>query len=151
MKKFITLGFATLLVGCENPSLERGLDNLRSTLSDLEAQILNVDAETITNQLNAMSAQVSELEDQNAEVVEVYNQLLSDLSNTKEKLQEISYDGFLSNVDEVKEKLEEVKEKIRQLDLDGDSIMNYFDECPETAEGAEVDPFGCSEEQKTEG
>ena len=157
MKKFIIAVISFLVVGCTNPSMERGLDGLEAALAELEASLLALDIDKMSADLIEMNDIVAQLTVEQEEANEAAAQALLDIQD------------ILTNLNAIKVKLEnaitkdqiaslaaqfaEVNEKVQLLvflaDYDYDGVMNGLDQCPDTpiTEINDVNGVGCSPSQ----
>ena len=156
MKKFITLGFATLLVGCVNPSLEDGFESLSQNLSELEASLTPIvesitsDMEEIEASMVDIQANVDSITDSQTGALATIAEITAGLERVKENLSEAATAG---QVAELAAAVEEFGEGVDMLvfiaDYDYDGVMNGLDQCPDTplSEINEVNGVGCSSTQ----
>ena len=157
MKKLLFAVIGFILIGCTNPSMERGLDGLEAALAELEASLLAVDIDKMSADLIEMNDIVAQLTVEQEEANEAAAQALLDIQD------------ILTNLNAIKVKLEnaitkdqiaslaaqfaEVNEKVQLLvflaDYDYDGVMNGLDQCPDTpiTQISSVDANGCSPEQ----
>ena len=157
MKKLITLSFAALLIGCENPSMERGLESLNASLAELEASFIALNLEQIEADLLAMNDQVEDMIVDAEEANQVFEEalvqvegILASLANVREKLEESATEEQLQAIGV---KVAQITEGIDRLvflaDYDHDGVINGLDECPDTpiTEINNVNEVGCSPSQ----
>ena len=154
MKKFIIAVISFLVVGCTNPSMERGLEGLEAALAELEASFLAIDVEQMSADLISMNEQVAQMIVDQEEAQEAIDsavaqiqQILASLSAIKEKLE-----GALTKdqVAALAASFAEIREKVELLvalaDYDYDGVINAIDQCPDTpiTEINNVDATGCT-------
>lgn len=153
MKKlFAVIGF--VMIGCSNPSMEEGLENLREQLTALEVELAQIDIDQITSDLETMNAQATQaLVD-----LEEHNQALADalvkMQELRERLAEVQAildeAATVEQVQAIREQVAEVADGIAMLvflaDYDHDGVMNGLDQCPDTpiTEINNVDAVGCT-------
>jgi len=157
MKKLLFAVIGFILIGCTNPSMERGLDGLEAALAELEASLLALDIDKMSADLIEMNDIVAQLTVEQEEANEAAAQALLDIQD------------ILTNLNAIKVKLEnaitkdqiaslaaqfaEVNEKVQLLvflaDYDYDGVMNGLDQCPDTpiTQINSVNENGCSPEQ----
>ena len=154
MKKFIIAVISFLVVGCANPSMERGLEGLEAALAELEASFLAIDVEKMSADLVEMNDIVAQLTVEQEAANEAAAQALLDIQD------------ILATLAIIKENLENaltkdqvaalaaqfaiVNDKVQQLvflaDYDYDGVINGLDQCPDTpiTEINNVDAVGCA-------
>ena len=153
MKKlFAVIGF--VMIGCANPSMEEGLDNLQEQLTALEAELAQIDIDQMTSDLETMNAQATQaLAD-----LEEHNQALADalvkMQELRERLAEVQAildeAATVEQVQALRDKIADVADGIAMLvflaDYDHDGVMNGLDQCPDTpiTEINNVDAVGCT-------
>ena len=156
MKKFILLSFAALLIGCENPSMERGFESLTDSLNSLESDLSSI-VESITSDLQSMNETVDVLLANAAAMQETKEEILIATEDLALTLSEIQEDFENANTEEtlslIGDKLESVNDDLGFLifvsDYDLDGVINGLDQCPDTpiTEINEVNNNGCSPSQ----
>ena len=154
MKKFIIAVISFLVVGCANPSMERGLEGLEAALAELEASFLAIDVDQMSADLISMNEQVAQMIIEQEEAQEAINsavaqvqQILASLAEIKVKLE-----GALTKaqVAALAASFAEIREKVELLvalaDYDYDGVINAIDQCPDTpiTEINNVDATGCT-------
>lgn len=153
MKKlFAVIGF--VMIGCANPSMEEGLENLQEQLTALEAELAQIDIDQMTSDLETMNAQATQaLVD-----LEEHNQALADalvkMQELRERLAEVQAildeAATVEQVQAIRDKIADVADGIAMLvflaDYDHDGVMNGLDQCPDTpiTEINNVDAVGCT-------
>ena len=154
MKKvlFAVIGF--VMVGCTNPSMEEGLDDLRAQLAALEAEIVAADIAGMEADVAAMTIQVEEAIESAESTNESLEEALVTMADIKERLAALltllDAAATDSQIAEIKVKLEQISEGIALLvfvaDYDYDGVMNGLDQCPDTpiTEINNVDNTGCT-------
>ena len=157
MKKLLFAVIGFVMIGCTNPSMEEGLANLQEQLTELEAELAQVDIDQMVSDLEAMNAQATEaLAD-----MEIVNQDLEDalvkMQELRERLAEVQAildeAATVEQVQALRDKVAEVSEGIAMLvfvaDYDYDGVMNGLDQCPDTpiTEINDVNGVGCSPSQ----
>jgi uncharacterized protein (DUF1501 family) len=157
MKKILFAVIGFVMVGCSNPSMERGLEELERNLAELEAQVVAADIDGMLADLEAMNAMAT--------------QALADMEETNANLEAalVTVEGIIASLAEVQTALDnavtkeqvaalaaqvnEVSEGIAMLvfiaDYDYDGVMNGLDQCPDTpiTEINDVNGVGCSPSQ----
>ena len=154
MKKFIIAVISFTILGCTNPSMERGLEGLEAALAELEASFLAIDVEKMSADLVEMNDIVAQLTVEQEAANEAAAQALLDIQD------------ILATLAIIKENLENaltkdqvaalaaqfaiVNDKVQQLvflaDYDYDGVINGLDQCPDTpiTEINNVDAVGCA-------
>ena len=151
MKKLIAVIVVLFLTSCENKSITEGLASLNESLTLLEAELASIDINATIAQLEDMQDTVAEMEQESIEVNALVDQVQTELIRLKAEVDEFDVTGTNEKLEELKAKLVKVKEGLNALTLllddDLDGIVNAYDACPDTEEGAEVDLNGCSDDQ----
>lgn len=151
MKKLIAVVVVLFLTSCENKSITEGLASLNESLTLLEAELASIDINATIAQLEDMQDTVAEMEQESIEVNALVDQVQTELIRLKAEVDEFDVTGTNEKLEELKAKLVKVKEGLNALTLllddDLDGIVNAYDACPDTEEGAEVDLNGCSDDQ----
>ena len=153
MKKLIAVVVVLFLTSCENKSITEGLASLNESLTLLEAELASIDINATIAQLEDMQDTVAEMEQESIEVNALVDQVQTELIRLKAEVDEfdVTVTGTNEKLEELKDKLVKVKEGLIALTLllddDLDGIVNAYDACPDTEEGAEVDLNGCSDDQ----
>ena len=151
MKKLIAVVVVLFLTSCENKSITEGLASLNESLTLLEAELASIDINATIAQLEDMQDTVAEMELESIEVNALVDQVQTELIRLKAEVDEFDVTGTNEKLEELKAKLVKVKEGLNALTLllddDLDGIVNAYDACPDTEEGAEVDLNGCSDDQ----
>lgn len=151
MKKLIAVIVVLFLTSCENKSITEGLASLNESLTLLEAELASIDINATIAQLEDMQDTVAEMEQESIEVNALVDQVQTELIRLKAEVDEFDLTGTNEKLEELKAKLVKVKEGLNALTLllddDLDGIVNAYDACPDTEEGAEVDLNGCSDDQ----
>ena len=151
MKKLIAVVVVLFLTSCENKSITEGLASLNESLTLLEAELASIDINATIAQLEDMQDTVAEMEQESTEVNALVDQVQTELIRLKAEVDEFDVTGTNEKLEELKAKLVKVKEGLTALTLllddDLDGIVNAYDACPDTEEGAEVDLNGCSDDQ----
>tara|TARA_B100000683_G_scaffold245121_1_gene255854 strand:- start:681 stop:1172 length:492 start_codon:yes stop_codon:yes gene_type:complete len=154
MKKLIFAVIGFVLIGCTNPSMERGLEGLEAALAELEASFLAIDVEQMSADLIEMNDIVAQLTVEQEAANEAAAQALLDIQD------------ILATLAVIKENLENaltkdqvaalaaqfaiVNDKVQQLvflaDYDYDGVINGLDQCPDTpiTQINNVDAVGCA-------
>jgi len=154
MKKILFAVIGFVMVGCTNPSMEEGLDDLRAQLAALEAEIVAADIAGMEADVAAMTIQVEEAIESAESTNESLEEALVTMADIKERLAALQtlLDAAAtdSQIAEIKVKLEQISEGIALLvfvaDYDYDGVMNGLDQCPDTpiTEINNVDSTGCT-------
>ena len=154
MKKILFAVIGFVMVGCTNPSMEEGLDDLRAQLAALEAEIVAADIAGMEADVAAMTIQVEEAIESAESTNESLEEALVTMADIKERLAALQtlLDAAAtdSQIAEIKVKLEQISEGIALLvfvaDYDYDGVMNGLDQCPDTpiTEINKVDSTGCT-------
>ena len=151
MKKLIAVVVVLFLTSCENKSITEGLASLNESLTLLEAELASIDINATIAQLEDIQDTVAEMEQESTEVNALVDQVQTELIRLKAEVDEFDLTGTNEKLEELKAKLVKVKEGLNALTLllddDLDGIVNAYDACPDTEEGAEVDLNGCSDDQ----
>ena len=151
MKKLIAVVVVLFLTSCENKSITEGLASLNESLTLLEAELASIDINATIAQLEDMQDTVAEMEQESTEVNALVDQVQTELIRLKAEVDEFDVTGTNEKLEELKAKLVKVKEGLTALTLllddDLDGIVNAYDACPDTEEGAEVNLNGCSDDQ----
>ena len=177
MKK-VLLGLSlifTLMVSCENPSMERGFESLNAAVLELQAQFDALNVPQIISDLDALNLQVGEMIvdieqyiiDQELAIAEFNAQvealnarleaLLVQIQGVTELVNGIEVQsGGLATTQQMQDLLSQVEEfgagvdiLVARADYDYDGVVNALDKCPDTpiAEINDVDVDGCSPSQ----
>lgn len=161
MKKFIltvitlvSMGFVT---SCENPSMERGLENLNASLAELEASFVALDIEQMQADLIAMNEMAADMvvtAEENRVALEealiTVAGILEGLENVRISLEEAA---TVEQVQNIRAQVDELSEGIQMLvfiaDYDYDGVMNGLDQCPDTplTDINNVNGVGCAPDQ----
>ena len=157
MKKAIIAVISFVMVGCANPSLERGFESLSESLAELEASFVALDIEQMQADLiamNEMAAGMVVTAEENRVALEealvTVASILEGLENVRVSLEEAA---TVEQVQILRDKVAQISEGIAQLvflaDYDYDGVINGLDQCPDTPieEINEVDGNGCSPSQ----
>jgi peptidoglycan hydrolase CwlO-like protein len=151
MKKLIAVIAVLFFTSCENKSIEEGLANLNKALTQLEADFAAIDINATLAELDRITSTVEEMEQENAQVNELINQVREELTNLKLQIDEFDMSGTNEKLVELKEKLVKAREALDLLsllmDFDLDGVVNAYDLCPDTPPGAQVNLDGCAEGQ----
>lgn len=154
MKKILFAVIGFIMIGCTNPSMEEGLDDLRTQLAALEAEIVAADIAGMEADIAAMTLQVEEAIVTAESTNESLEEALATMADIQVRLAALQslLDAAAtdSQIAEIKIKLEKISEGIAMLvfvaDYDYDGVMNGLDECPDTpiTEINNVDAVGCT-------
>lgn len=151
MKKLIAVIVVLFLTSCENKTITEGLASLNESLTLLEAELASIDINATIAQLEDIQDTVAEMQQESTEVNALVDQVQTELIGLKAEVDEFDVTGTNEKLEELKDKLVKVKEGLIALTLllddDLDGIVNAYDACPDTEEGAEVDLNGCSDDQ----
>ena len=151
MKKLIAVIVVLFLTSCENKSITEGLASLNESLTLLEAELASIDINATIAQLEDIQDTVAEMQQESTEVNALVDQVQTELIRLKAEVDEFDVTGTNEKLEELKANLVKVKEGLNALTLllddDLDGIVNAYDACPDTEEGAEVDLNGCSDDQ----
>jgi chromosome segregation ATPase len=151
MKKLIAVIVVLFLTSCENKSITEGLASLNESLTLLEAELASIDINATIAQLEDIQDTVAEMQQESTEVNALVDQVQTELIRLKAEVDEFDVTGTNEKLEELKDKLVKVKEGLIALTLllddDLDGIVNAYDACPDTEEGAEVNLNGCSDDQ----
>lgn len=157
MKKILFAVIGSVMIGCTNPSVEEGLDNLSAKLAALEAELVAVDVASMIADLETMTTQVEQaqidVDKSNAAIEEA----LGTIATIRERLAAVQIildeAATVEQVQALKDKVAEISEGISMLvfidDYDYDGVMNGLDQCPDTpiTEIDDVNGVGCSPSQ----
>lgn len=173
MKK-VLLGLSlifTLMVSCENPSMERGFESLNAAVLELQAQFDALNIPQIIADLDTLNLQVGEMivdveayskqvEEFNAQVLELQTRLeamLIQVQGITETVNGMTITaGGLATTQQMQDLLSQVEEfgagvdiLVARADYDYDGVVNALDKCPDTpiTEINDVDTDGCSPSQ----
>ena len=173
MKK-VLLGLSlifTLMVSCENPSMERGFESLNAAVLELQAQFDELNIPQIIADLDALNLQVGEMivdveeyskqvEEFNAHVLELQARLEAMLIQVQGITETVNgmtvTTGGLATTQQMQDLLSQVEEfgagvdiLVAIADYDYDGVVNALDKCPDTplSEINDVDTDGCSPSQ----
>lgn len=154
MKNLIIAVIGFIMVGCGNPSMERGLETLRENLAELEAQVVALNIEGMQADLNAMNDMAEDvlatLNETNAEM-EANLQRVAEIQAalvqiTIELESAVTKDQVAALAEQVNELSEGITMLVFIADYDYDGVMNGLDQCPDTpiTEINNVDAVGCT-------
>ena len=153
MKKLIAV-ISVLVIGCTNPSMERGLEGLNAALAELEASFIALDIEQMEADLIAMNDQVADMivdaEEANQAMEDALIQIEGILASLEEVRVNLENAGTAEQIAALGESFAEIREKVELLvfiaDYDYDGVMNGLDQCPDTpiTEINNVDNTGCT-------
>ena len=171
MKKILlSIGFI-LLVGCANPSMERGLESLNNSLSELEIAIDGLGIDTMISDLDTMNIAVGQMivdideyskqmEEFNQQVLEIHARLeamLVQVAGITEVVDGMTVtSGGLATSQQMQDLLSQLQEfqdgvdmLVFAADYDYDGVINGLDKCADTPidEINNVDTDGCSPSQ----
>lgn len=154
MKKFIIAVISFLVVGCTNPSMERGLEGLNAALAELEASFIALDIEQMEADLIAMNDQVADMivdaEEANQAMEDALIQIEGILASLEEVRVNLENAATAEQIAALGESFAEIREKVELLvalaDYDYDGVINAIDQCPDTpiTEINNVDATGCT-------
>ena len=157
MKKILFAVIGFIMIGCTNPSMEEGLDDLRAKLAEIEAEIVAADIAGMEADVAAMTIKVQEATATAEATNESLEEALIKMSEIKESLAELQVALDLAATEEqiadIKVKVAQISEGIALLvfraDYDYDGVMNGLDQCPDTpiTEINDVNGVGCSPSQ----
>ena len=154
MKKILFAVIGSILIGCTNPSMERGLENLNASLAELEASFVALDIEQMQADLIAMNEMATSMvvtAEENRIAMEealiTVASILEGLENVRISLEEAA---TVEQVQILRDKVAQISEGIARLvflaDYDYDGVINGLDQCPDTpiTEINNVDNTGCT-------
>ena len=152
MKKFISLSFATLLIGCVNPSLRDGLNSLDIALAELAEAIENLNIPQMVADLESMNAMAEDMIVSAEEAQGEFDAALNDLAYVNAMLDEMVADSAnwatSEQMQELLDQAEQFNHDVETLtlaaDYDLDGVINAMDKCPDTKLGLTVDSDGCA-------
>lgn len=152
MKKLIALSFATLLIGCVNPSLRDGLNSLDIALADLAEAIENLNIPQMQADLESMNAMAEDMIVSAEEAQGALETALDDISNIEVMLEEAyeisltlaTTEQMSALASQTAEFAADVETLVLAADYDHDGVINAMDKCPDTKLGLTVDSDGCA-------
>lgn len=161
MKKTIIAVISFVMVGCANPSLERGFESLSESLAELDAAFIALDIEQMQNDIataqdavdqmtldmEATEAMLQEMADNLAWGDDFDTTVLGQLTameqivlNITVRLQEtlVTVENMATSeqIQGLLAQVQDANDKVKQLvflaDYDYDGVMNGLDQCPDT-------------------
>lgn len=156
MKKLITLSFAALLIGCVNPSMEEGFENLRERLAEVEAELtpivngIQADMAEITATVAEITATMDDMADNTTGALATIAEINATLDNIGVELEKkLTKEQLAAFAEQVEDLAADIDMLVFLADYDYDGVMNGLDQCPDTPimEIADVNANGCSPSQ----
>ena len=161
MKKAIIAVISFVMVGCANPSLERGFESLSESLAELDAAFIALDIEQMQNDIanaqDAVDQMTLDMEATDAMLQEMADNLAwgddfdttilgqlpameQNVLNITVRLQDtlvtVQNMATSEQVQSLLAQVQDANDKVKQLvflaDYDYDGVMNGLDQCPDT-------------------
>jgi hypothetical protein len=154
MKKILFAVISFVMVGCSNPSMERGLELLTKSLAEVEASFVALNIEQMQADLISMQDMVDDMvvtaEESRVildEAMITIDNILAGLANAQANLENaVTKEQVAALADQVDELGEGIDVLVFIADYDYDGVMNGLDQCPDTplSDINDVNGVGCA-------